>query len=363
MIVAVLTLSSTAFFRRHRQVMIGVTLYTAILAIVVGWALTDGYPLIWKLAGTLVILAFTFSFSRTGSRAAITVGVTSVVTYGIVVVASGKLDPIDLVYAGFFLVAILVMGGTTSYLLERSSRRIFIQDRELAAERARSEELLLNTFPRSIVERLKAEPTGMADSNPEVSVLFADLVDFTSHASRLSPEAVVDVLGEVFGLMDELTSRHGLEKIKTVGDAYMAVAGAPDPRTDHVEAAAGLALAIVEAVPRFRWPGGEPTQVRVGLACGPVVSGVTGQQRYAYDLWGDTVNLASRLETSGVPGHVQVSVTAHDRLGPGWQFGEPRTLDLKGKGETTAWVLLARADAGSLSSGGPLAQSGRATDS
>jgi class 3 adenylate cyclase len=176
-----------------------------------------------------------------------------------------------------------------------------------------------------------------------VSVLFADAVDSTEHAAKTSPEEFAETLDTLFRRFDEVADRYGLEKIKTIGDAYMAVAGAPVPMRDHAEKAANAALDMLEEAGEVRWPSGEPVVVRLGMATGPAVAGVIGQRKFAYDLWGDTVNLASRLsETSGEPGRIQVTEPVAERLRSRYEFSEPRLVDLKGKGPTPVRFLLAR---------------------
>jgi class 3 adenylate cyclase len=266
-------------------------------------------------------------------------GLVAVAFYNVVAVIEGS-TAVDLAYADFFLGSMVVMGMSVSYLVERSSRLLFLRERDLAEEKERSEALLRNTLPDAIVERLKDDPGTIADANPAVTVLFADMVDFTSHAARMEPRDLVHALDDVFRRFDALADRFGLEKIKTVGDAYMAVAGTPEPRPDHAAAAAEMALAIVEVLEETRWPTGEPLRARVGLASGPVVAGVIGERKFAFDLWGDTVNLASRLESHGVPGKIQVSRATYELLRDRYAFEPAHVVDLKGKGPTEARFLL-----------------------
>jgi class 3 adenylate cyclase len=175
-------------------------------------------------------------------------------------------------------------------------------------------------------------------------VIFADLVSFTEHVERMAPEALMMTLDDVFTRFDMIASRLGLEKIKTVGDAYMVVAGAPEPREDHAEAAAEMALAMLGAMTGSEWPDGQPMQVRIGIASGPAVAGVIGRERFAYDLWGDTVNLASRLEANGEPGRILVAEETDAALAGRYRSSDPCTVDLKGKGPTAARFLLGRLD-------------------
>ncbi len=214
--------------------------------------------------------------------------------------------------------------------------------RLLQAEQQRSERLLLNVLPSPIAARLKQGEAVIADGFPEVTVLFADLVDFTRRSQETTPEQVVQVLDGLFSALDRLAERHGLEKIKTIGDAYMAVGGLPAPRPDHAEAVAEMALAVREEVPRHLDPGGQPLAVRIGIDTGPVVAGVIGRRKFSYDLWGDTVNTASRMESRGVAGCIQVTERTYRRLRDGYRFERRGPVQVKGKGELVTWFLVAR---------------------
>ena len=212
--------------------------------------------------------------------------------------------------------------------------------RALEREQARSERLLLNVLPAPIAERLKDTDEVIADAYPEATVMFADLVDFTGRSERIAPEEMVRALDDLFSVFDDLARRHGLEKIKTIGDAYMAAAGVPVPRPDHAHAVADLAIEMREAVAGFLDPDGRPLEVRIGIDTGPVVAGVIGKSKFIYDLWGDTVNTASRMESHGVPGRIQVTERLRERLGDRYRF-EPRgTIEVKGKGEMATYFLL-----------------------
>jgi guanylate cyclase len=206
------------------------------------------------------------------------------------------------------------------------------------AERRRSEALLRNVLPASIADRLKDDPSVIAEHHPAVTVLFADLAGFTAHVADARPDDVVALLDEVFTRIDDLADREGLEKIKTIGDAYMLAGGVPEPRSDHAEAVARVAVGIVAAVAELR-PAHPWLRVRVGLESGPVIAGVIGRRKFIYDLWGDTVNIASRMESHGVPGEVQVGPGAAALLGEGWRL-EPRgPIEIKGKGSMTTYLL------------------------
>ena len=218
--------------------------------------------------------------------------------------------------------------------------------RALAVEQDRSERLLLNVLPAPIAARLKQGEAVIADRFQEVTVLFVDLVDFTRSSDRSTPERVVQVLDDLFTAFDRLAERHGLEKIKTIGDAYMAVGGLPEPRPDHAEAVAEMALAMREETARHRDPSGQPLALRIGIDTGPVVAGVIGTTKFSYDLWGDTVNTASRMESQGVPGCIQVTERTYRRLRDGYRFERRGPIQIKGKGELVTWFLVGRIEDG-----------------
>ena len=203
------------------------------------------------------------------------------------------------------------------------------------------ERLLLNILPASIAERLQHGESMIADQFEEMAVLFADVVDFTPFSARRPPAEVVGVLNEVFTVFDRLSDRYGLEKIKTIGDAYM-VAGGLTPQSGSVEQVADMALDMVDAMRDYRTGAGETLQVRVGLHIGPAVAGIIGLKKFIYDMWGDTVNTASRLESHGVPGRIQITAGTAARLAAGYVF-EPRgPVEIKGKGPVEVGFLVAR---------------------
>lgn len=304
-------------------------------------------PASWSWAGIMVLLAFTYVLSREPFAWATVIGAVTIAYHTFVTVVVAHDPREDVWFATFFLLVFAAIGMAAAYGLEHFGRLVFLRERELDAERQRSDTLLRNTLPDEIVERLKApdapEVGSIADGHPAVTVLFADLVGFTERANQIAPHDLVVVLDNVFTAFDNLADHLGMEKIKTVGDAYMAVAGAPEPRPDHASAAAEMALGIVEGLTGLRWPTGEPMQARVGIASGPVVAGVIGRRKFAYDLWGDTVNLASRLESNGQPGRILVAETTAELLNHRYTLSELCVIDVKGKGPTEARFLLGRA--------------------
>jgi class 3 adenylate cyclase len=219
---------------------------------------------------------------------------------------------------------------------------IFARNRMLEAEatiereRARSEGLLSNMLPAAIAEQLKDAPQAIAQAHDAVTVLFADIVGFTPLSQTMTPHELVRLLNEVFTAFDELARRHGLEKIKTIGDAYMVVGGVPRARADHAAAVAAMALDMRDAISRFH-PG---LNLRIGLHTGPAVAGVIGTAKYSYDLWGDTVNTAARMESHGEPGRIQLTAECLAALGDRFTVEERGTITVKGKGELrTFWLL------------------------
>jgi class 3 adenylate cyclase len=211
---------------------------------------------------------------------------------------------------------------------------------ELYAEKQTSERLLLNVLPAPIAERLKQGDGVIVDRFEDVSVLFADIVGFTAMSQRTSPEALVSMLDELFSHFDRLAEVHGLEKIKTIGDAYMVVAGVPHPTDDHARATARMALDMIEALRDYSRRHGTELTIRVGIHTGSVVAGVIGRKKFIYDLWGDTVNTASRMESHGVPGRIHVTETTFQYLRDEFELESRGTMEIKGKGEMTTYLLV-----------------------
>lgn len=220
-------------------------------------------------------------------------------------------------------------------------REIARAEAAMEAEYERSESLLANILPVAVADRLKNPAVDViADSYPDASVLFADIADFTRRASQTDPGQLVEFLNELYGSLDRLVERHGLEKIKTSGDSYMVVSGVPDARPDHLHALARLALDIAGTIAELRDPLGQPVSLRIGLAAGPVVAGVVGNRRFFYDVWGDAVNLASRMESTGVQNRIQVPQDVQERLSGDFVFEERGEVNVKGKGVMRTWFLV-----------------------
>jgi adenylate cyclase len=209
------------------------------------------------------------------------------------------------------------------------------------AAQARVEALLLNVLPADVAQRLQSDPNSIADSFDEVSILFADVVDFTPLASRLDAREVVGLLDRLFTSFDELVDRHEVEKIKTIGDCYMVAAGVPRQRPDHAHALVGLAIEMRECAKRcLPDSDGHDVRLRIGISSGPVVAGVIGRRRFLYDLWGDTVNMASRMESHGRPGEIQITRSTWELLDDHFVTEPLGLVDVKGKGEIETWRIV-----------------------
>jgi adenylate cyclase len=205
-----------------------------------------------------------------------------------------------------------------------------------------NERLLLSILPASIASRLKSGEAGIADHFPEVSVLFADIVDFTTLSGGMPPQPLVSLLNDLFTEFDQLARRHQVEKIKTIGDCYMAVCGVPEQLPDHAAALADMALGMIEHLKQFNQSQRTTLKIRIGLNTGPVVAGVIGRSKFIYDLWGDTVNTASRMEATGLPNRVQVTEEMHRALCSQFDFEDRGEVEVKGKGRLRTWLLVGR---------------------
>ncbi|HVQ49460.1 MAG TPA: adenylate/guanylate cyclase domain-containing protein [Mycobacterium sp.] len=215
----------------------------------------------------------------------------------------------------------------------------------MEAEYERSEKLLTNILPATIAERLKDPSRNIiADKFDDASILFADIAGYTKRASDTTPTELVRFLDRLYTELDALVDRHGLEKVKTSGDSYMVVSGVPEPRDDHMEALACLALDMADAVADLKDPMGREVPLRIGLAAGPVVAGVVGARKFFYDVWGDAVNVAARMETTDVEGRIQVPQDVYERLNDKFLLEERGTVDVKGKGPMHTWYLVGRRD-------------------
>jgi class 3 adenylate cyclase len=277
------------------------------------------------------------------ARHAILITLLFLTSYVVLLFLYANVAPVDpppaafarLVKVGLFTEVMFALLGIVGW----SHWQTLLTDRKLDDEHARSERLLRNVLPDRIAERLKDGPSTVADRFDDVTVLFADIVGFTPLSATLAPERVVELLNQVFTRFDELAAHHRVEKIKTIGDAYMVVAGLPEARNDHAEAGAQMALDMRAAIAEVGLTIGYTLRIRIGLCSGPAVAGVIGIQKFAYDLWGDTVNTAARMESHGAPGEIQVTESTYQLLRERYVFEDRGMIDVKGKGPMRTYFL------------------------
>jgi guanylate cyclase len=271
-------------------------------------------------------------------------------------------EPLPVWFTTTMLALNIAVGGTIVFIL----LAVFAAQRRdalaaLRVEQAKAENLLLNILPRSIAEKLKAQTQPIADQIGSASILFADVVDFTPWSERLQPAEVVGYLDRLFSHFDDLAERYGLEKIKTIGDCYMVAAGVPTPRPDHAQALALMALDMLDAMRSHDDVRDLGLELRVGINSGSVVAGVIGRKRFLYDLWGDAVNTASRMESHGTPGRIQITRATYELLADEFECEARGRITVKGKGEIEAWYLVGRRADGAAapSADGRFARAGR----
>ena len=308
--------------------------------IFVGGFLASGGVGLWGILAPLGALVF--EGVRSGVRWFVAFLVVFLVS-GILGDVTGGISDLPAWFQSTMIALNVTVGGAIMFTL----LAIFARQREdalaaLRSEQAKAESLLLNILPRSIAERLKDDSATIADQFESASILFADVVDFTPFSERLPPADVVGVLDHLFTHFDALADHYGLEKIKTIGDAYMVAAGVPTPRPDHAQALANMALDMREAMRASDDVAHLGLELRIGINSGPVVAGVIGRKRFLYDLWGDAVNTASRMESHGTPGQIQITASTRELLNDEFEL-EPRgTVTIKGKGAIETWYLIGR---------------------
>jgi adenylate cyclase len=301
----------------------------------------SGMPLYYLLAATLMVLILGVDHLVLASALAALGGAT-VITLEILVPYNRGVQPDWAFRSGFILtvVSAFVMVVAVAWYALRETRRARLA---MEAEYERSERLLTNILPATIAQRLKDPSRNIiADKYDDASILFADIAGYTKRASDTTPSDLVRFLDRLYTDLDALVDRHGLEKVKTSGDSYMVVSGVPEPRDDHIEALACLALDMADAVADLKDPQGREVPLRIGLAAGPVVAGVVGARKFFYDVWGDAVNVAARMETTDVEGRIQVPQDVYERLNHAFLLEERGKVDVKGKGVMHTWYLVGR---------------------
>ncbi|MQA99333.1 MAG: adenylate/guanylate cyclase domain-containing protein [Actinobacteria bacterium] len=350
-----ISLTSLVFFirtKRYRvfrftQILL-MLLLPAFLQVSVGGFVASSGVILWSLTAPIGALLF---YGRDTARSWF-------LAYVLVIAAAAAADPYirpeaeqipSTVRLLFFALNIVAVSATCFFLLqyfvrERDVARAALdrEHRQLVREQERSERLLLNVLPAPIAERLKAGEPTIADAFDEVTVAFADLVGFTPLAARMGPHDLVRLLNDAFSAFDDLADGYGVEKIKTIGDAYMVAAGIPTPRPDHAVVIAEMALGMREKIVELANETSLNLHLRIGVDSGPVVAGVIGRRKFAYDLWGDIVNTASRMESHGIPGEIQFTERACRGLDDLFEFEQRGEIEVKGKGTVRTRLLIGR---------------------
>ena len=352
--------SSLAFLaipwlRRFGQWVAGMTFvvlsYTAVAFMCFSIGTGTGLQFYFLVSATLAVLVI--GIERIALASAIAAfGIAIAIALEMTVPHDRGLVPPWALTAGYISSAVssvVMIIATIWYTLRETERA----ETAMEAEYVRSERLLTNILPESIADRLKdPSHTVIADKYDDASILFADIAGYTKRASDTAPAELVRFLDRLYTNLDALVDQHGLEKIKTSGDSYMVVSGVPNPREDHLEALAALALDISEAVADLKDSEGRDVPLRIGMAAGPVVAGVVGAKKFFYDVWGDAVNVASRMESTDEEGRIQVPENIYQRLRTSFTLEERGYIDIKGKGLMHTWYLVARQTEG-VTAGSP----------
>ena len=336
-IILMMRLISTDFGRKHLRTITLITSLLAATSVMTFHFISYPSELPTQGSGILLIMLFCLTSLRMLLPEAITFSICCAAAMCFMLYTR---DSSMLVWISN-IVNILVsssIGIAATMLMEGYARRAYRDEKSIREEQAKAERLLENTFPMEIAYRLKSGQSTIADYSDNVTVMFADLVGFTKISSKMSPEDLVQNLDEIFSLFDRLTAQYGCEKIKTIGDAYMAVCGVPHHDTNHAERIVRLALGMQRAAKKMTLHG-VPLSLRIGIHSGPVVAGVIGKSRFAYDLWGDTVNTASRMESTAQANTIQVSATTIEQITGKFSVQKRGPIEIKGKGMMETWVI------------------------
>lgn len=342
-VVALIVLGTLALprhlFERHLQSVVSVAMISAGLAhVVILSIIKNGF--IFGIPGVILVLMYNFVFFRLLFVPSVIGGLIVMIAHEIVMFRYLSVD--TLAVDNFFLISTVVSGAAVTYLLEGLFRSEFVTSRQLQAERTKADSLVKSLFPARIAESLKSGDRTIAESHGEATILFSDLVGFTVLTQKLAPGHLVEVLTDYFTMLDDLTEKHGVEKIKTVGDAYMVASGLNYERDNNAEHIADFALDMVRAVKGYAERHHYPLAMRVGISTGQVVSGVLGLKKPLYDVWGETVNLASRMESHSEPGKIQVSEATYWRLQENFELTSRGLVDVKGVGPVETFFLVGR---------------------
>lgn len=328
-----------SFSRWAQPILCGTVILGALGVFLVLYILPDGFT--YGTSGVLLVIMYTCGFLRLLFRPAVVACASFIVIGNVTMFAQGN-DAFVYVNTNFFLVSAAVIGLSYSALLEWMERRAFRFKIALKAEKKISDAIVRNFLPDRIADRIKDGERSIAEAVGEATILFADMVGFTQLTKRLSPGHLVEILGEIFTRLDAIAEEKGIEKVKTIGDNYMAVSGVRNASSTSAEAMAEFAIEALNAIDSYAKEADLPLKIRIGIATGAVVSGVIGTKVPIFDLWGETVNLASRLESEGIEGAIQVSEATYWRLHQDYEFEERGPLQLKGGLTENAYILTGR---------------------
>ena len=346
-VILAISIVAPSFFKRHSQLLLSIVILGSSLAVIALAAVTSSFAQAdYYYAGVMLAITSAFVFIPLRFRYALLVSILSIVAYDLSLMFQAIPAAVSVNNTCFLISDCVICGiacwDTQSLLRQRHKDRILIQAQNvtIAAEKKRADELLRRILPDPIADRLLLGQESIADGYADVTVLFADMCNFTTLAAAISPTELVELLNRIFSAFDEAAAANGVEKIKTIGDAYMAVSGLPDKSEDHPERIMRMAAGMLRAIEEIQLEYSHlRIAIRIGIHTGPCVAGVIGRNRFIYDLWGDTVNIASRMESHGDMGSAQVSEATYLRTKHLFDFTERGMVTLKGRGEMRAYLL------------------------
>ena len=346
-VILAISIVAPSFFKRHSQLLLSIVIVGSSFAVIALAAVTSSFAQAdYYYAGVMLAITSAFVFIPLRFRYALLVSIISIVAYDLSLVFQAIPAAVSVNNTCFLISDCVICGiacwDTQSLLRQRHKDRILIQAQHvaIAEEKKRADELLRRILPDPIADRLLLGQESIADGYADVTVLFADMCNFTTLAAAISPNELVKLLNRIFSAFDEAAAANGVEKIKTIGDAYMAVSGLPDKSEDHPERILRMAAGMLQAIEVIQLEYSHlRIGIRIGIHTGPCVAGVIGRNRFIYDLWGDTVNIASRMESHGDMGYAQVSEATYLRTKHLFEFTERGLVTLKGRGEMRAYLL------------------------
>ncbi len=333
-----LYLSYKPVYCKHMQLLISTVIYLAGISIFFISTAHEESMGNLRLAGTLLPIFWAYLFSSLRFTYAFSTTALLILSYELLLIFTTNYSTLTIVSYNFLLITCTLIGMFGGYTIEKSYRRDFIKNRLLDEKANENEKLLLNIFPRHIAEQLKSTNNTIAEQIDDATVIFADLVGFTSIASKQTAEKTVAMLNDIFTRFDLLTEQFGLEKIKTIGDAYMA-AGIHQKRQNSAENSILFAQAMFSALTEYNHQHNTSLQLRVGIHSGSIIAGVIGKKKFIYDLWGDNVNIASRMESTGIDGCIQVSENIFLKTHSVFTYEDRGMIDVKGRGKMRAYIL------------------------